>query len=173
MIIIAPVTPEKRANFAEGSSKSPSLFKNLAQAVNKSPVKKRTMTIIEFFHKDEQNVPSTFFALFCGDTFPIKDFVSQACVKSLAVVCGHKTVVLPKLDTDNGALRVIFQYPGNMQKLFDAFIPTEEGKADWNLFAEYFREKTNMQVMLQYVLLSCCSTVLHSIIWFLLKPYVP
>jgi len=144
-------------------------MKKFAQAVNQSPAKKKSMTIIDFFHKGEENVPSTFFYLFCGDTFSIKDFVSQACVKSLAVVCGHKTIVLPKLDNENGAMKPIFQYPGAMQKLIDAFVPTEEGKAEWNLFVEYFREKTQMQVMHQYMYLSCCYTKLHSIIWFLVQ----
>jgi hypothetical protein len=136
----------------------------MAHVAKKKSGNTKGMIIIDFFLKDEENFPSTHFLLFCKDTFSIKDFVSQACVKSMAVVCGHKTIVLPKLDLDNGALKTIFQYPGAMQKLFDASIPTEEGKAEWNMFVDYFREKTNMQVTLQYVLLSCCSTKLHSII---------
>ena len=141
----------------------------MAHVAKKKSGNTKGMIIIDFFLKDEENFPSTHFLLFCKDTFSIKDFVSQACVKSMAVVCGHKTIVLPKLDLDNGALKTIFQYPGAMQKLFDAFIPTEEGKAEWSLFVEYFREKTQMQVMHQYMYLSCCYTKLHSIIWFLVQ----
>ena len=126
----------------------------MGQLLKTKVKKEKDMTIVEFYFPDEEGRLRLHFVLFCGNTYSIKDFVSQCCIKSMAIVCGQKTVVLPKLHSEGGALKAIFLYPGNMQKLFDVFVPAEERKAEWNLFAEYIREKTNMQVMHKYVLLS-------------------